>query len=132
MLGCGITLANSHDVYGVIAAQVGLAFILVIVGTFLSRLFHDEIPSNIRAGVASGVGTLTWAAFLPFALVFGYVTKHTGVHTAAWMIVAVTLLTSASLLYLTAGRRHETAPADQRGDTEADATQMLMPVLVEA
>jgi hypothetical protein len=32
---------------------------------------HDAVPSTIRAGVASGVGTLTWLTFLPFALLFG-------------------------------------------------------------
>ena len=37
----------------------GACAVPAIVGTFLSRLFHDAVPSTIRAGVASGVGTLT-------------------------------------------------------------------------
>jgi hypothetical protein len=27
------------------------------------KLLHDAVPSNIRAGVSSGVGTLSWILF---------------------------------------------------------------------
>ena len=93
-----------------IAAQVVLALLVVAVGTVLSREFHDAVPSSIRAGVSSGVGTLTWVAFVPFALGFGLLSRHVGVLAAGWMIVAVSVAAGASLLRL--APRHE--PDDQR------------------
>jgi MFS family permease len=105
MLACSFTLTASHNAVVVIAAQVALALLLVAVSTLLTRLLHDEIPSSLRAGVSSGVGTLTWMAFLPFALAFGFLSKHSGVHAAAWMVMAATAATCASLLRLTLSRR---------------------------
>jgi hypothetical protein len=62
----------------------------------------------MRAGVSSGVGTLTWMAFLPSALAFGFLTKHSGLHSAAWVIVAATAATCICLLRL-ASTRHAQA-----------------------
>jgi MFS family permease len=112
MVACSVILVTNHNPVVVILAQVGLALFLVVVSTFLTRLFHDEIPSNIRAGVASGVGTLTWMTFMPFALAFGWLTKRSGVHASGWMIVAATVLTSASLLHLAAGRQSRALAPD--------------------
>lgn len=105
MLACSLTLTASHNPVVIIAAQVALALLLVAVSTLLTRLLHDEIPSSLRAGVSSGVGTLTWMAFLPFALAFGFLSKHSGVPAAAWMVVAATTATCASLLRLALSRR---------------------------
>ena len=98
----GVVLLVSHHPVVVIGAQVALALFLVMVGVFLTRLLHDEIPSTIRAGVASGVGTLTWLAFLPFALAFGFVADRAGVHASGWIVLVTTGLTAVSLLRLVA------------------------------
>jgi hypothetical protein len=74
----------------------------------LSRQFHDAVPSSIRAGVSSGVGTLTWMTFVPFALGFGLLSRHAGVLTAGWMMVAITVATGVSLWYLACGRQPST------------------------
>lgn len=121
MLGCSLVMATSHQVVAVIVAQIAFALLLVVVAAFLSRIFHDEIPSTIRAGVSSGVGTLTWAAFLPFALMFGFVTNHSGVRMAGWMIVAVTAMASASLLHLATSRRAGAAVEERRAPSRGAA-----------
>jgi hypothetical protein len=82
-------LAVSHSAAVVIASQAVLALLLVATSIVLTRQLHDAIPSNIRAGVASGVGTVTWMVFMPFALTFGYVSNRVGVFTAGWMLVGV-------------------------------------------
>jgi predicted MFS family arabinose efflux permease len=119
MIASGLTLTASYAPALVMAAQVLLAVLIMAVSTYLTRLLHDCIPSTIRAGVASGVGTLTWIAFLPFALIFGAVSKHSGVHTAGWMIVAVTVAMSGALVALTWARRSNPNPC------EAPAAQPL-------
>jgi hypothetical protein len=51
-------------------------------------------------------------AFLPFALVFGLVSKHIGVHTAGWMITAVTVLAGALLAKVALGHRPDEVDDD--------------------
>jgi predicted branched-subunit amino acid permease len=75
----------------------------------LNRQLHDEIPSALRAGVSSGVGTLTWIGFLPLAIAFGLLSKHSGIHTAAWLLAALTAAACASLLRLAAAGHTATA-----------------------
>jgi predicted MFS family arabinose efflux permease len=107
-----LVLTTSHSVLAVIAAQVVLALLVVAIGTVLSRAFHDVVPSSIRAGVSSGVGTLTWMAFVPFALGFGLLSRHVGVLAAGWMIVAVSVATAISLLRLTPRRASRAVMVD--------------------
>jgi hypothetical protein len=111
MVVCSLVLTTSHNALTVIAAQVVLALLVVAVGTALSREFHDAVPSAIRAGVSSGVGTLTWVAFVPFALGFGLLSRHVGVLAAGWMIVAVSVAAGISLLRL-APRHSRTTMVD--------------------
>jgi MFS family permease len=121
MVLCSLVLTTSHNALAVIAAQVVLALLVVAIGTVLSREFHDAVPSSIRAGVSSGVGTLTWVAFVPFALGFGLFSRHAGVLAAGWMIVAVSVAAGISLLHL--------APRPSRA-TVLDASQVQADVHV--
>jgi hypothetical protein len=66
---------------------------------------HDGVPSNLRAGVSSGVGTLSWVLFLPFSLVFGWFARAHGVQRAGWFLTGAALLV-ALLLIAPALRRH--------------------------
>jgi hypothetical protein len=100
MVASSLVLTAAGSPIVVILAQAVLALLLVLVGIFLTRQLHDAIPSTIRAGVASGVGTLTWMAFLPFALTFGVASERMGVDDAGWMIVGVTVATCASVMRL--------------------------------
>ena len=52
-------------------------------------MLHDAVPSAIRSGVASGVGSLSWLVFLPVALGFGALSTAHGVQRAGWMLVAL-------------------------------------------
>jgi hypothetical protein len=73
----------------VVGVQVLLTLLIVAVSIPVLRRLHDAVPSTIRAGVASGVGTLTWLTFVPFALVFGAVSERAGVDRAGWLLVAI-------------------------------------------
>ena len=94
-----------------IVAQVVLALLVVIASIHVTRLLHDAVPSTVRAGVASGVGAISWIAFLPSALAFGVVSKQNGVHTAGWMIIAATVFVGVLLFVMALGARAEPAIA---------------------
>lgn len=112
-----VTLTVSHDFVVVTVAQVVAALLLVAVGIHATRLLNDAIPSTVRAGVTSGVSSLSWLVFLPVSLLFGVVSEASGVHRAAWLLVGVAA--AVTLLLVALGR---VAPAaDRGGDDERDA-----------
>jgi hypothetical protein len=88
----------------------------------VARLLHDEVPSTVRAGVASGVGAISWIAFLPFALAFGLVSRNLGVDTAGWMITGAVLLVAVVLAAESVVRR----PA-QPGQVQPATSGMSVP-----
>ena len=51
---------------------------------------HEAVPAHVRAGVSSGASTLAWFTFVPLSLLFGWLSRAHGVHTAAWLLVAIT------------------------------------------
>jgi MFS family permease len=92
IVACSLVLVMSHLALPVIAAQVILTLLVVAVSIPVLRRLHDAVPSAIRAGVASGVGTVTWLTFVPFALVFGFVSERAGVDRAGWLLVGMALV----------------------------------------
>lgn len=108
-----VVLCVSHDFLVVTAAQIVAALLLVAIGIHTSKLLHDAIPSTVRAGVASGVSSLSWLVFLPFSLVFGLVGNAHGVHRAAVLLVGVAVLVGVLLAAL---RRVPPAPEGGRDD----------------
>jgi MFS family permease len=89
IIGCCVVLALSQQALLVVGVQVSLTLLVVAVSIPVLRRLHDAVPSSIRAGVASGVGTLTWLTFVPFALGFGAVSERNGVDRAGWLLVAI-------------------------------------------
>lgn len=113
-----LVLTSTNNLLITAAAQITLALLVVAAGIHLSHLLHDATPSNIRTGVASGVNTLTWIVFLPIALGFGLISAHHGVHTAAWMITAITTAAGALLL----GTAFSQAPTTTRTTSVLEPT----------
>ena len=103
IVACSVVLTTSHVIGIVVVAQILLVLLVVAVSIPITGRLHDAVPSTIRAGVASGVGTLTWLTFLPFALLFGAVSDRSGVHDAGWMIGAVAVLTVVLLAWTVRG-----------------------------
>jgi MFS family permease len=100
-------LSQTGSLSAVIAAQIALALLLAIVAIHAGRLLHDGVPSTIRAGVSSGVGTFSWMLFLPFSLVFGWFAREHGVQSAAWFLTAAAVLVASLLVVSVAWRRPE-------------------------
>lgn len=100
-----LALTTSRSIVVVTLAQIMLVLLMATASVHVTRLLHDAVPSAIRAGVASGVGAVSWIVFLPFALVFGLVSQRYGVHVAGWMITGVAVLASGLMMRLALGHR---------------------------
>jgi predicted MFS family arabinose efflux permease len=105
-----LTLTAARGILLITAAQIVLGLLLMAITVHVSQLLHDAVPSTVRAGVASGVSTLTWLVFLPFSLVFGAVSNAVGVHTAALLLAGVAVLITALLVL---GARRPAVPAGE-------------------
>ena len=92
-----LVLSQTRSLAAVIAAQTVLALLLAIIAIHAGKLLHDGVPSNIRAGVSSGVGTLSWLLFLPFSLIAGALARSYGVHAAGWLITGAATLVALLL-----------------------------------
>jgi len=73
----------------VVAVQMVLLTGYEAYAILLAHQLHDRLPSRLRSGSSSAVGTLSQMAFLPVAYIFGLVCDSSSVFVAAWVIVAV-------------------------------------------
>jgi hypothetical protein len=109
---------------------VVLALLLAIISIRAGKLLHDGVPSNLRAGVSSGVGTLSWVLFLPFSLVFGWFARAHGVQRAGWFLTGAVLLV-ALLLIAPALRRRPKPVAVTAPQPEEFACQELVELVTD-
>ncbi|HET8914550.1 MAG TPA: MFS transporter [Propionibacteriaceae bacterium] len=97
-LTTALLLTWTRSLAVVVTTQVVLALVLAIVGIHASRLLHDAVPSSIRAGVSSGAGTITWALFVPFSLVFGWAALENGVDWSGFMLAGAVVVMAVLLV----------------------------------
>lgn len=86
-----ITLRNTIAV-----ALLQFVFICSVIGLSIAmaKILHDMLPSYIRASAASATSTLGRLLIIPFALLFGAVSKNESVFSAAYIVLALGLLMS--------------------------------------
>jgi MFS family permease len=122
-LGTALLLTWTRSLAVLVAAQVVLALVLAIMGIHASRLLHDAVPSSIRAGVSSGVGTLTWVLFLPFSLVFGWTARENGVFWSGFMLAGAAVVVGILLVVsVRAGRA--VAPVEVAATAKEEALEV--------
>jgi MFS family permease len=132
LVASAATLVVSRHIVVITAAQVVVAMLSVTLGIFLTRVLHDAVPSDIRSGVASGVGAATWATFLPFAVGFGAMSQRWGVHAAGTTIVAVALTIAALLVLARRTAATTLSITATSGDTSRDRPVLPVPCPVLA
>jgi MFS family permease len=97
-------LALSDQLAVVVVAQTTVALMLAVIGIHASRLLHDAIPSSVRTGVASAVGTLSWLLFAPGAVFLGWIARAHGVDAAGWTLTITAALVGTLLVHATIRR----------------------------
>lgn len=103
-----VGLIMTRDILIATLAQIVLALVIMVISLYGTTLLHDAVPSTIRAGVASGVSSLSWMAFLPFSLIFGVLHQATDVFTAGWLIAGAVTIAFGVLIRLATCRPTET------------------------
>jgi hypothetical protein len=116
---CGMTLAVSTTGWLLIAGQIVLVGLLATIGIHVSRLLHDLVPSHLRSGVSSGIGTMSWLTFLPCSLLFGALSTDGGVRAAGWIITVLVAVAGATLLRIAVRGQATPEPASGPGTPNA-------------
>jgi MFS family permease len=113
-------LVSRSSAVAVIVAQTIVLTGYAVFTILLSRQLHDELPSNIRAGSSSAVGTLSQVAFIPTTFLFGWLSSSYSIFTAAWVVVAVTVVTVVTFCLKIAPHKR-VFPVDVEDIVEAEA-----------
>jgi hypothetical protein len=108
---------------GVVVAQLVVALLLVALGVHFSRLVRDAVPSSLRSGVSSGVGTLSWGAFLPCALLFGGLSAGAGLCEGALVLGALAVVSGVAAVL--AVRRSVAGSGSTAGAQEWSSTDLV-------
>jgi MFS family permease len=119
MIVASVIINMSTHAAVVTLAHVVLILVLVLMSIRAAQQLNDSVSSTVRAGVSSGVGALSWMAFLPFALVFGALSEQYGVYSSGWMITGATVLTAVLLARTTskpALGQAAPVPAQEKGE----------------
>ncbi len=90
-----IVLRNSILVVG---SQVLLCTVLIGTSVVFSKVLHDSLGSNIRAGASSAINTFARICIIPLGLLFGYISEHYSVFSAAWILFVITILSVVFIL----------------------------------
>jgi Putative zinc-finger len=122
-LTTALLLTWTRSLAVVVTTQVVLALVLAIVGIHASRLLHDAVPSSIRAGVSSGAGTISWALFVPFSLVFGWAALENGVHWSGFMLTGAVVVV-AVLLVVSVRVSRGVAPVEVAATAKEEAVEV--------
>jgi hypothetical protein len=122
-LATALLLTWTRSLAVVIIAQVVLGLVLAIIGIHGSRLLHDTVPSSIRAGVASGAGTMSWSLFLPFSLVFGWTARENGVQWSGFLLAGAVVVVSV-LLVLSVRASRGVAPVEVAMTAKEEALEV--------
>jgi MFS family permease len=93
----------------VVAVQTALILLLAVVGVHAGKLLHDSVASTVRAGVASGAGTLSWLLFVPYSVQFGRVGRDAGIDASGWLLAAAVAV--LAVLLVLPHRRPASVPA---------------------
>jgi MFS family permease len=95
MILCCVALATLPFLPVIMAAQTLLGVGVIMLSVLLMRDLNDALPSEVRAGASSAVGTLSRLLLIPAALAFGALSTATSIFNASWLIVAIVVVAAA-------------------------------------
>lgn len=92
MLASAVGLVVSRQPLVTVVCQCVLSVGFVGLTVVFTRFLHDSLESRVRAGAASAVSTMARIVMLPFALLFGFLSKEVSVFAASLLFVVPLLL----------------------------------------
>jgi MFS family permease len=96
-----VCLLTIHYMPLIAAAQFIAITLCIALETIALGKLHDVLPSRLRSGASSVVGTLTNLLFIPLVYVFGKLTEDHSVFYAANLLIPLGILCIIGILIIT-------------------------------
>lgn len=87
-----VGLIVSRNIIVIVLFQLLYATCLINISVIFSRILHDGLSANIRAGASSSASTLGRLVLIPIALLFGYLSQKYSIYEAAYTLLALAIL----------------------------------------
>lgn len=92
MLLSSLAMVFSRNVIVTSLAIALLSVCLIGMNIVFTKLLHDALSSNIRAGAASAISTLGRIIIIPIAFVLTSISNETSIFQATWILVGLVLV----------------------------------------
>lgn len=92
VLAASMASAFTHNQYLIVLAQFLIGFFTYTLGLVFSAQINHQLPSRYRAGASSAINSVSRLLFIPIVLGFGAVSHTINVFTAAFILVALSLV----------------------------------------
>lgn len=92
MILCTLGLILSRNLVVTVVSMTLLGLCLIGIHLVFTRLLHDSLDSQVRAGAASAVSTLGRLIIIPLALLFGFISNRNSVFHASWLLLVIVLI----------------------------------------
>ncbi len=87
-----VSLLFVRNFWLLVSAQTVVITAMVTIEVIFTKLLHDQLTSDVRAGAASAVSTMARMLMIPLALVFGQLSRNFSVFNANWLMVGLTVV----------------------------------------
>lgn len=101
---CSLGLILLRNTALIVTAQTLYCTLVVAASVVFSRLLHNQLASNIRAGASSAVNTMSRIIIIPLALLFGYTSREASIFQSSWLLFGLAVVAAAVVTrYFVAG-----------------------------
>ncbi len=98
LLASSLCLVFSRNLALTVAAIAVFCSCLYAITIVFNRYLHELIPSNVRAGASSMTSTIGRIIIIPLSLGIGYLSTHTDIFHASWLVVGLAMLLSVLII----------------------------------
>ena len=92
LIASSVALVFVPQIIVVVAAEFILAVAFIGLEIITKRDLHDQLPSRVRAGASSALGTTSRLLLVPIGLLFGWLSAQYSVFNAAWVLVVLSVV----------------------------------------
>ncbi len=97
----GVCLLTVRNMPTIALAQFAVIALFLAFYTIALGRLHDTLPSKLRSGSSSAVGTLINLGFIPLVYVFGNLTESYSVFRASYMLIPLGVISVTGMLIIT-------------------------------
>ena len=93
---CLIVIIFIHNIWVNIIAEFITLLITYGISVVLTHELNDNLPSKVRAGSSSAIGSLKRLVTIPIILLFGFIANNSDAFKASWLFVIILVIAMIS------------------------------------